>query len=616
MSVFSFWQRSSASLQKGITAAPIQNGSADHAVLAFGLLYVVGWLPNEIQNARMQISTGGFKSENLNVALVRYPRPDVTEALARTSLAAPYRSGFVTAIPLSAEHRILVSHSIDSKFEVSIVIEGISSVRWSFRCSVVSLAHALTAQLLNGDALRHMSSHWSSKSGVEQKLLEHFAKPAGAIERIQAHIDNAFMCDRGPLVIAGWVEDASIGELYALNPELTDEPRALKACFSARKDVSLHLKGKRQESQQSTTDLHGFVAVAGNWPKEELAICRVGQQKISMSERLSISRNSVGKAEFFGRLVQYASEVSEPLLDVMRRLLYGIDKSALVEHPKVARVLEFGAEAQTAIEVSIVIPFYGDSYFLLDHLVAQKVAPENVEWILVCDDPSIAPRMIELLKQREKSLKQKTRLVILEANVGFAQANNVALTLAEGRYILAMNSDVYCESFDFLDAATARLETNQNTGCIGFSLQFEDGTIQHDGMTLERASFMQNLWVCEHKGKGMPQSWQGQAFVQVDGVTGALLLMRKSDISNGVMFDPTFLVGDFEDADLCMRIRATSKEIELLRVPGLYHLERQSLRFVGDGSARSALTFVNCLTFNDRWSEFLDQRASSDQCAS
>ncbi len=41
------------------------------------------------------------------------------------------------------------------------------------------------------------------------------------------------------------------------------------------------------------------------------------------------------------------------------------------------------------------------------------------------------------------------------------------------------------------------------------------------------------------------------------------------------------------------------------KTDGLYHLERQSIRLMDTGSARMALTYLNCITFNERWARHI-----------
>ena len=171
-----------------------------------------------------------------------------------------------------------------------------------------------------------------------------------------------------------------------------------------------------------------------------------------------------------------------------------------------------------------------------------------------------------------------------------------------------MNSDIYCRDFEFLHHGIKLLEAQRTVACVGFSLQYIDGTVQHDGVRFEKAAWFDGLWASEHPGKAMPHNWQRRTHQEVEAVTAALMLLRREDFPDSRLFDPRYIVGDFEDADLCMRLHAEGRAIAIVRTDGLYHLERQSVRRVGDDHSRRATTLLNCILFNKRWSSALDVR--------
>ena len=88
-------------------------------------------------------------------------------------------------------------------------------------------------------------------------------------------------------------------------------------------------------------------------------------------------------------------------------------------------------------------------------------------------------------------------------------------------------------------------------------------------------------------------------------VTGALLMIKKDLFLKIGQFDRAFIKGDFEDADLCLKARMNGGSIGLYKTDGLFHLERQSIRLMDVGSARMALTYLNCITFNERWGKII-----------
>ena len=73
--------------------------------------------------------------------------------------------------------------------------------------------------------------------------------------------------------------------------------------------------------------------------------------------------------------------------------------------------------------------------------------------------------------------------------------------------------------------------------------------------------------------------------------------------------DPAFLVGDFEDADLCLRLAAAGRRVAVDHGVRMYHLERQS-QAGAEQRWRMNLTLCNAWTHEQRWGATLRARAA------
>jgi GT2 family glycosyltransferase len=71
--------------------------------------------------------------------------------------------------------------------------------------------------------------------------------------------------------------------------------------------------------------------------------------------------------------------------------------------------------------------------------------------------------------------------------------------------------------------------------------------------------------------------------------------------------DESYILGDFEDSDLCMKARAEGMNIVLAEDVSLYHLERQSQSLVSARRWKSELTYYNCWYHTDKWHEHITQ---------
>jgi GT2 family glycosyltransferase len=126
---------------------------------------------------------------------------------------------------------------------------------------------------------------------------------------------------------------------------------------------------------------------------------------------------------------------------------------------------------------------------------------------------------------------------------------------------------------------------------VGPRLLFEDGSIQHEGLTYKRKAELKNWTFIEHEGKGMRPQPSVKPKV-VEALTGACMLMRRSLAIELGGFDESYVIGDFEDSDLCLRAKARGLQSVMDSSVSAYHLERQSQR-MDDSNTRLNLTLYN-----------------------
>ena len=58
--------------------------------------------------------------------------------------------------------------------------------------------------------------------------------------------------------------------------------------------------------------------------------------------------------------------------------------------------------------------------------------------------------------------------------------------------------------------------------------------------------------------------------------------------------DEGYVLGDFEDSDLCHRIRRRGLDVKLVPAVQLYHLERQSQALFDDQGWKAKVSLYNC----------------------
>ena len=262
-------------------------------------------------------------------------------------------------------------------------------------------------------------------------------------------------------------------------------------------------------------------------------------------------------------------------------------------------VMHFGEPTEQP-KSSVIVPLYGRIDFMEYQLAFfSRTLSRDHELIYVLDDPSQLRQTEHLAASCLARFQCPFTLVAMGENLGYAPANNVGLEVARGEYICFLNSDVFPDEPNWLDYMLETAKTNSNIGVVGALLVFEDETTQHDGCTYERLSEFGNWFFCQHPNKGFLLE-DSRSVHPVDAVTGACLLLS-AEVARAVGgFDEGYVIGDFEDADLCEKVKALGYFCVVDRRARLYHLERQS-QGNQQASWRFNLTLYNAWRFQGRW---------------
>jgi len=267
-----------------------------------------------------------------------------------------------------------------------------------------------------------------------------------------------------------------------------------------------------------------------------------------------------------------------------------------------AFVETFGPPCADA-QVSIVVPLYGRHDFVDYQLALFADDPDfqRVELIYVVDDPAIIQAFRAICQDLYGMYRLPFTVVYPGDNLGFAGATNYGASIARASHLLLLNSDVMPQAPGWLGRLLAVYRSQPDTGLLGAKLLYEDGSVQHAGMASRRNPQWQDLWINHHPHKGMnPALLTG--IRDVEGVTAACALVETALYRTLGGLSEDYVIGDFEDSDLCHRARAQGRVNRVALDVALYHLERQSQARAGDAQWRMALTLYNCWLHDRRWS--------------
>jgi GT2 family glycosyltransferase len=133
-------------------------------------------------------------------------------------------------------------------------------------------------------------------------------------------------------------------------------------------------------------------------------------------------------------------------------------------------------------------------------------------------------------------------------------------------------------------------------GAVGARLLHADGSIQHVGAVLGVNDSVAHIY---HQAPREFVGYNGFTHIvrNYSAVTGACLATRKSVLAHAGGFDESFAV-DFNDIDLCLKIRQAGYRIVYTPYSELYHFEGRSI-------VRSTQNEDERQRFCQRWSDVL-----------
>ncbi len=252
-------------------------------------------------------------------------------------------------------------------------------------------------------------------------------------------------------------------------------------------------------------------------------------------------------------------------------------------------------------KISVIVPLYGRYDFVryqLAHFADDKEF-KDIDLIYVIDDPKIVTETNELATIYHPVFGVPFRTLSYDSNLGFAGANNVGVRYSRGETIVLLNSDVLPRDHGWVSKLKNALDQLPQAGAVGPLLQFADDSVQHAGMISKRDTRLPGFLLNIHPGKGQP--WNGpETPRECQMLTAACVMLDKALYLEVGGLDEGYVIGDFEDSDLCLALRKREKRLWLVPDAKLWHLERQSQNLESISGYRQLLTLFNGWRFQKK----------------
>jgi GT2 family glycosyltransferase/glycosyltransferase involved in cell wall biosynthesis len=211
--------------------------------------------------------------------------------------------------------------------------------------------------------------------------------------------------------------------------------------------------------------------------------------------------------------------------------------------------------------------------------------------IVVVDNSSLSKQQLKKFEDEKIQVVNHDR----PGKFNFAAKANFAARAARTELMVLLNDDMEVINPDWLGALIEYAQ-DPEIGAVGARLLHADGSIQHVGAVLGVNDSVAHIY---HQAPREFVGYNGFTHIvrNYSAVTGACLATRKSVLTHAGGFDESFAV-DFNDIDLCLKIRQAGYRIVYTPYSELYHFEGRSI-------VRTTQSEDERQRFCQRWSDVL-----------
>ncbi|TAH27122.1 MAG: glycosyltransferase [Cytophagales bacterium] len=239
-------------------------------------------------------------------------------------------------------------------------------------------------------------------------------------------------------------------------------------------------------------------------------------------------------------------------------------------------------------DLSIIIVNYNVCFFLEQVLLSIRKSSKNLQVEVLIVDNNSADSSVAMVK------KKFSECILIEnkENVGFSKANNQAIRVAKGKYILLLNPDTVLEE-DTLEKCFNFMNAHPEAGGLGAMMLDGSGNFLP-----ESKRGFPTPWVAFYKVFGLAKLFSGsQKFGhyhlgyldknkthEIEVLSGAFMFLRTEALKKtGLLDEDYFMYG--EDIDLSYRIIKAGYK-------NYYFPETRIIHYKGESTKRSSINYV------------------------
>ena len=231
-------------------------------------------------------------------------------------------------------------------------------------------------------------------------------------------------------------------------------------------------------------------------------------------------------------------------------------------------------------DVTVIVVSYNTAHLLDQMFDKLAAARSSLSLQVIVVDNASRDGSPDILRTRFPNVE----LIENAVNIGFGRANNQALRLVRGRYVLLLNTDAFVAP-DTLQTTVEFMDSHPDCGVLGVKLVGRDGTLQPSCRYFPTPW---NLFLTRTGlGRFFPgtrlvddMSWDHASVRECDWVPGCYYLVRREVIERVGLFDPRYFLY-YEELDHCCAVRRAGWRVVYYPFTQVVHLGGESAKSEG-----------------------------------
>ena len=240
------------------------------------------------------------------------------------------------------------------------------------------------------------------------------------------------------------------------------------------------------------------------------------------------------------------------------------------------------------MKLSVIIVNYNVKHFLEQCLRAAVNACKNISSEIIVVDNHSVDQSNQMVIEKFPSVK----LIKNEENVGFSKANNQAMRIAKGEYVLLLNPDTLVEE-DTFEKVISFMDQHPEAGGLGIKMIDGNGHFLPESkraLPTPKVAFYKIFGLSKLFPKSKTFGKYHLSYLdkdqthEVEILSGAFMLMRKSVLDKIGLLDETFFMYG-EDIDLSYRIILGGYK-------NYYFADSTIIHYKGESTKKGSLNYV------------------------